>query len=62
MNNKNCSRLKLLTDPKSKILTGTWQRKSEPEGQMPFEGLPARQVVMFTHLSLIKLSSSTKLV
>jgi hypothetical protein len=53
MNNKNCSRLKLLTDLKSKILTGTWQCKSEKEGQMPIEGLDAWQVVMFTLQSLV---------
>jgi hypothetical protein len=54
MNTKNCSRLKLLTDLKSKILTGTRQYKSEPEGQMLCEGLVSWQVVMFTLLPLTK--------
>jgi len=53
MNNKNCSRLKLLIDPKSKILTGTRQYKSEQKGQMPLEGLQTQQVVMFTLKSLL---------
>lgn len=39
MNNKSCSQLKLLTDPKSKILTGTRQHVSKLQGQMLSVGL-----------------------
>jgi len=53
MINKNCSLLKPLIDPKSKILTGTRQYTSEPKGQMLFEGLSSWQVVMFTLHSLL---------